>query len=861
MFKKIFVFILFVQALSCKEPQQNLPVVIELKNNWTLVRESDSTTYPAKIPGSVHMDLLENKVIEDPYYRVNEKKLQWIDKEDWSYVSEFEIHKDILSRENVELDFKGLDTYADVYLNDSLILKADNMFREWKVDSKNYLKEGKNKIRILFHSPIKIGLEKLAQNGYPLPASNDQSENGELGDKRVSPFTRKAPYHYGWDWGPRFVTSGIWRPVYIRAWDKVKIENIQIVQDKVSKEQAEITAVVNLISKSDENAGISIIDKSSGKELVSDKQEIKAGENSLKLHFKIENPELWWTNGLGNQHLYEFETKVFLNGAEVDNKTEKVGLRSLRLVEKPDNYGKSMYFELNGVPVFMKGANHIPNDVFLSRVTPNVYEHEVKTAAVSNMNMLRVWGGGIYEDDEFYNLCDKYGILVWQDFMFACSMYPGNDNFIESIKQEAKDNIIRLRNHPSLALWCGNNEIDAAWSEYNNGGWGWKQLYNQEQHKTIWENYEKIFLKALPEMLSKYDTTRVYRHSSPIAGPREHASYTNSSGDMHYWGVWHGLEPFSEFRVKRARFMSEYGFQSFPEFNTVKKYALPEDFNIGSEVMTSHQRSGIGNLRIKEYMSWDYKTPKDFEHFLYVGQVLQAEGIKWAIEAHRRDMPYCMGTLYWQINDCWPVASWSSMDYYGNWKALQFYAKKAFEPVLVSPDLRGDTLNVYIVSDKLESIPAKLHILAAGLNGKKVFEKLIDVHVEANTSKIYLTLLRNELLNGADPKEIYVEFNLLVEDKTIASNLLHLVPVKDLNLKKANIKSVVEQKNDEVVITLTTDLFAKNVYLNFDGVEGFFSDNYFDILPGKPVQVTFKSKSTTHDLKDKLKIISLVDSY
>ena len=437
---------------------------------------------------------------------------------------------------------------------------------------------------------------------------------------------------------------------------------------------------------------------------------LEKGENDISINYSIKNPKLWWTNGLGDQNLYKIKTALLHGNNEIESNETTIGLRTIKLVQKPDEFGESFYFELNGVPVFMKGANHIPNDIFLNQVTAEIYEREVKTAAESNMNMLRVWGGGIYEDDIFYDLCDQYGILVWQDFMFACSMYPGEKDFLENIKQEAADNIKRLRNHPSIALWCGNNEIDVAWQEYSDGGWGWKQRYNDEQHKEIWNNYESIFHQILPEIVKELDPDRTYWPSSPMAGSKEHSNYTSTSGDMHYWGVWHGKEPFSEFRNKRARFMSEYGFQSFPELSTVKKYALPEDYDIESEVMAAHQRSGIGNLRIKEYMSWYYKEPKNFENFLYVGQLLQAEGIKYAIEAHRMDMPYNMGTLYWQMNDCWPVASWSGMDYYGNWKALQYFVKKAFNDILIIPSLSTDSLSIHIVSDRLNNLNAQLKI-------------------------------------------------------------------------------------------------------------------------------------------------------
>lgn len=857
--KTIIYLILFIGIVACNKQDTQNNIMIELNKNWKLIQETTGNEYDAVVPGCVHTDLLNNNVIEDPFFRTNEKKQQWIDKEDWSYSSEFEVDEEVLAYESVELNFKGLDTYADVYLNDSLILKADNMFREWLVECKNLLKPGKNKLRIYFHSPINIGLEKLQEHGYALPASNDQSENGELEDKKVSIFTRKAPYHYGWDWGPRFVTSGIWRPVYLKVWNKAKINNIQIVQNELDEKEAKITENISMNSSTNQEVTIQI--NNAGKVLYSEKAELKTGENNLSINYVIENPKLWWTKGLGDQHLYNISTSILVENQIIETKETTIGLRTIKLVQKPDEFGKSFYFKLNGVPVFMKGANHIPNDIFLNRVTPEIYEREIKTAAESNMNMLRVWGGGIYEDDVFYDLCDKYGILVWQDFMFACSMYPGNEEFVANIKQEAKDNVIRLRNHPSIALWCGNNEIDVAWSEYADGGWGWKQQYNDEQHKEIWTAYEKIFHEILPNAVNEYDPGKAYWPSSPMAGPKQSASYTSTSGDMHYWGVWHGKEPFSAFVEKRARFMSEYGFQSFPELSTVKKYALPEDFDIESEVMAAHQRSGIGNLRIKEYMSWYYKTPKDFENFLYVGQVLQAEGIKMGIEAHRRDMRYNMGTLYWQINDCWPVASWSSMDYYGKWKALQYFVKKAFEDVLISPFLAGDSVAIFIVSDKLENTKAKIKLELLDFEGNSVLGQTSDIEVIANSSNIYTSLPKKLLDLKMTNKNYVLLVSLYDSDNLLTSSVLYFDEIKDLALPNAKIEHKITKTETGFTIELSTDKLAKNVYLTADAEDGFFSDNYFDLLPGRPVRISYTTKNTSADLEKVLKITSLVDSY
>jgi beta-mannosidase len=822
---------------------------MDITSGWQFKQADSGEWLPATVPGTVHTDLLANKKIEDPFYRTNEKDLQWIDKKDWVYQNNIKIDSATLQKDNVEIIFKGLDTYADVYVNDSLVLKSDNMFREWTADCKKFLKKGDNMIKIYFHSPINIGLKDLEKLGYALPATNDQSENGGLGDKKVSIFTRKAGYHYGWDWGPRFVTSGIWRPVFLQAWNNAKINNIQIVQESVTAQTAKLKAVFEIQSTATGSAELEITCSNDPALKATGKVSLKPGECKGEVDLIINNPKLWWTNGLGEAFLYDLNGSLKIDDIVIDSKQVNVGVRTVKIIQKPDSLGKSFYVELNGKPVFMKGANYIPNDNFLPRVTPAEYEKVVKSAYDTKMNMLRVWGGGIYENDVFYDLCDKYGILLWQDFMFACSMYPGNDSFLENIRLEAIDNVKRLRNHPSIALWCGNNEIDAAWQEFNeNGGWGWKKLYNPEQRKAIYHTYDTIFHKILPQVIKENDPEKFYWPSSPLAGWLKHSDFAAHSGDIHYWDVWWGQKPFEEYETHIGRFMSEYGFQSFPEFNTVKTYTVPADYDIFSDVMKAHQRSSIGNGTIKNYMQRDYKVPNDFKKFLYVGQILQAEGIKLAIEAHRRAKPYCMGTLFWQINDCWPVASWSSTDYYRRWKAQQYYSKKAFSDVLVSPDLDSTKVSIFIVNDLFEKKDANLILKAIDFSGKVLFEKNIAVSLEPNSSKEFFNGDVSSIVPASALKNSLLYTEVKEGDKILSSNILYFLPPKDLTLPKASVTNDIKEENGAYVLKLSTPKLVKNLYLSLENGDGFFSDNYFDILPGQTVTITF-TPSTKMDLK------------
>ncbi|MCY1721728.1 glycoside hydrolase family 2 protein [Prolixibacteraceae bacterium Z1-6] len=852
------VFLLFTVACKQTPKDPNLMIEKELSSNWTFNQVGKNEWLPATVPGTVHTDLIDNKKIEDPFYRLNEHNLQWIDKVDWEYKTTFIVDEPTLDRDRVELDFKGLDTCADVMVNDKKVASTDNMFREYQMDVKEYLKEGQNELHIVFRSPVIEGIKKYDAQGYVIPASdNDQAENGEVeGGKRVSIYTRKAGYHFGWDWGPRLVTSGVWRPVFLKAWDKAKIENLQIVQNEVAEDKATFTAIFEVDAAKNEKATISI--DNDGKQLAAAVVNLTKGVGKYSVDFEIENPELWWTVGLGEPHLYNISGVLAIAGRKMTENT-RIGIRTLKLVREKDEHGTSFYFELNGHPVFMKGANYIPNDVFLPRVTDENYKTVVETAKNSNNNMLRIWGGGIYENDIFYDLCDENGILVWQDFMFACAMFPGDEAFLENVKQEAIDNVKRLRNHPSIAMWCGNNEILAAWN-----GWGWRkteEAKSKENADKIWEAYVDIFHKTLPDVVEQYDPQRSYWGSSPSSGPGVDADLVN--GDEHYWGVWWGKEPFETYATHLARFMSEYGFQSFPEIESVRKYATPEDYDIFSDVMKSHQRSSIGNGTIEYYMLKEYKKPKDFESFLYVNHVLQAEGIKFGVEGHRRAMPYCMGSLYWQINDCWPVASWSSTDYYQKWKALQYYVKKGFEQVLVSPYEEGIKLKVGIVNDRLEPINAEMRLRLVDFNGKVIWEEAHLVDIPANSSDDYYDVNKNEFRfkYRKNIKDMVFTAELVENGKVLSKNYYYFLPYKNLNVPKPIVEHSISKIDDGYNITVSTNKLAKNVYLQIAVEDGFFSDNYFDLLPNEKVTIHLKTDISEEKLNEVLTIRTLNDAF
>ena len=852
-FSLLFIFLLY----NCSNENNDS---IEISENWTFKNNIDSVWLEASVPGDVHTDLLKNGLIEDPFYRLNEHDLQWIDKTDWEYKTEFDLSQKDLNSHSLALEFQGIDTYSSIYLNDSLIGTTDNMFIGKTVDIKNFAKLGKNKLYIKLFSPINKGVKLHDSLGYDISSfnGNDLAEIGKVeGNKRVSVFTRKAPYHFGWDWGPRLVTSGIWQPINIKTWNYFNIEDLYIRQISLN-ENASLVAEIELESYLEIDEMISEIYVDNQK-VSTDLIYINKGANKIEIPFTIKDYELWWPNGMGNQNMYDVKVKLQSNNNFVTS-SKRVGLREINLVTSQDSVGNNFYFEVNKKPVFMKGVNYIPQDIFLNRVSDDKYEELLESAVDANMNMIRVWGGGIYENEIFYNLCDEKGLLVWQDFMFACAMYPGDEDFLKSVEQEAKYNVKRLRGHPSIALWCGNNEVRSAWKN-----WGWEKdvMENQspEIASVISKAYDDVFHKILPEVVNNLDTSTAYWPSSPgstFSGGTE--SYT--SGDAHYWGVWWGKEDFESYNQKVPRFMSEFGFQSFPEFSSVDKYTNESDYSIYSEVMKSHQRSSIGNSTIEDYMLRHYNKPKSFKGYLYVSQILQAYGMSIGMESHRRNKGYSMGSLYWQLNDCWPVASWSSIDYFGKWKALHYSTKKAFQPVLINFLKTDSEIELHIISDLLESKEVDLNLKVLSFSGEVLYELNKSYLLQQNSTMKAESLSIDWLNKNFDPNSSLLVASLFSEEIEISNNNYYLSEFKDIKLTKPLIEYEIDELINTFEVSLKSKNLVKNVFVDIASSQN-FSDNYFDMIPGKEYKISINKEEslTLDDIKRKINFLSLFDTY
>lgn len=860
-------------AAGCQRTRPAVEVRL-LHDGWTLVGVDTFTTpIPATVPGTVHTDLLGAGLIPDPYWRDEADRLGWIAEKEWIYRTALPMDSAFLAHERVELRFKGLDTFARVRLNGREILRADNMFREWSVEVARLLRVGANELEVRFESPLRVGRALREAYPHPLPMDHD------AGSPPTRAFVRKAAYQYGWDWGPRLVTSGIWREVELVAWSGVRLTDFHTATASLAPDRARLAAFVEVevtpqaVERFGEGGRLSVtVEVASPQRAfprVRQSAQVEAGVHTFVLPVEIRRPRLWWPNGLGEPHLYTIQAEV-RGGGFSDRRTTRAGVRTVELVVDPDSVGESFHFRVNGVPVFAKGANVVPLDHFVPRVTEDDYRRLFRDVVEAHMNMLRVWGGGVYPPDVFYDLADRHGILIWQDFMFANAMVPGDSAFLASVRAEAADQIRRLRGHPSLALWCGNNEIDEGWRR-----WGWARGYASPADSAAVERaYAAVFYGILPDAVSRHDPSRAYWPSSPMLGWGDPESLKR--GDSHYWGVWHGGEPFEVFRDKLPRFASEYGFQGFPAVETLWAFTLPEDRSLDHPVLRAHQKHPRGFEIIREYMARDYPVPAGLEEFAYVSQLLQARGMRVAFEAHRRARPRTMGTLYWQLNDTWPVVSWSSRDWFGRWKALHYAAKEAFAPLLVSLVEQDGRLEAWGVWEGRDPWKGELRLVLEDFAGVRLWEVTFPVDLPAGGSLRLWQGETRQALGAADRNRVVLQAVLRPSGTEAsprargsrdasppsAANLLYFVPPKELALQAPRIGIRAEPGSSpaSVVLTLESDVLAKDVALSLDGdPDARFGENFFDLLPGQPKTLTVETRWTPEEVSGRLRIRTLAE--
>ncbi|MEW6061066.1 MAG: glycoside hydrolase family 2 protein [Bacteroidota bacterium] len=782
---------------------------------------------PARVPGTIHTDLIAQHIIPDPYYRMNEHTVQWIDSVQWLYRRTFEIDDTMLKEQSIVLVAEGLDTYASVAINGEHIGVAENMFIPHRFNIKRHLKAGTNVLEILFDSPVECS-KKLQKKHGALEVA--------LESHRV--YVRKAQYSFSWDWGPKLTTSGIWRPIYIELSSGPSLRNPYIKTTELNKKSAtmEVSVEIKNLTKP-----LQLKTTIEG-EYFSETILKKATSSSVRFKVTIAHPNIWWPNGYGTQPLYSATFSLLDGHNVVSETTTTFGIRTVELVQEKDKEGKSFIIVVNGVKIFCKGADWIPSDNFIPRISDSTYERLLTMARDAHMNMVRVWGGGIYEQDIFYNLCDRLGLLVWQDFMFACGEYPQTLWFLKLVRDEAETVVQRLRNHPSLALWCGNNECE------------WLFCTEHPDKTPDDMNGAVIFSKILPEIVKKFDGSRPYWRSSPFG-----SGFPNdeSNGNHHQWHVWSFWKDYTEYEKNTARFVTEFGFQAPATVPTWHECTLPEDRYPQHEVIEHHNKQVEGQERLFRFQAAHYVVGKNFDEFVYRGQLVQANALKTAVEHWRRRKFNTAGTLFWQLNDCWPVSSWSVIDSGLRPKAAYFYAKRFFNDVLVSMKRHGDVVEVWGTNDTLTAIRATLTTAIISFDGQKHFEATTVVSLKANSSaKIHAIQLRNE--DWEDKYHRYILTQLLVDGVIVSENRFFLVEPKHLHLPVPRITHSLHPKNEtEYIVNLQTDVFAKDVYLRFNGREAYFSDNFFDMDAGCSRSVHCVLYEPPQELEENVEIVSL----
>lgn len=821
------------------------PVRKILNAKWEFSQLDKNKWFPAEVPGTVHTDLFRNGEIPDPYYGTNEKGLQWIGEVDWEYKTNLELPPQTLEYQKLALRFDGLDTYAEVYLNGELLINADNMFRSWEVECRSKLKAGKNELRIVFRSPIDRAKAAAASRTFPLPA--------DLGSEadRAWLYVRKPMYHFGWEWGPRFVTMGIWRPVSVIAWNETRITDFHTQTASISENEARLKARVEVRSETAGPAILALI--LDGDTILRNPVNLQAGRNVLEQPFNIAKPQLWWPAGAGKPYLYQVGAALMREDKSlVDAREVRTGVRTIELVREADSLGEGFFFRINGRAIFIKGANYIPPDNFIPRGRA---KRKKLFAAIehAHMNMVRVWGGGIYEDDEFYRMCDEKGIMVWQDFMFSGGMYPGDTAFRSNVRAEVRDNIIRLRQHPSLALWCGNNAIESAWQQQ-----AWPRAYNISTADSIalWKDYHGLFKEMIPAQVSELDPGRAYISSSaPARNDRFAVGNPADRADLHEDGL------FSAFKDHTPRFMSEFGFQSYPEIRTL----VPVTSGGGPdrESIDDRQTSKVDSRLVDTYMKRLYPEYKDYESFLVLSQLLQAEGMKVAIENMRIDQPNCMGSMYWQLNDCWPGPSSSTVDYEGRWKALQFWMQHLYAPImlLAEQNEKGD-LRVRATSDESRTRFGTIALRLKSFDGDILWTQEQTVEIIPDSVKVYLEVPRSIFPDRFDRSTTVLEVILHARGKILASNLLYFAPPKDMDLPDPEFSYRVSlAEGGGFAVEVRADHHLKNVEFALEGVEAEFSDNYFDLPPGgiREIIITAPSIKTEKEMMQKLRVRQMLD--
>ena len=802
-----------------------------------------------QIPGTVLSGLLAAGKIKDPFYRTNEDATRALFWKDYVFTRTFDVDEELLAQQHIVLVCEGLDTLAEISINGTFLAKTDNMHRTWKFQAKKLLHPGKNEIQIVFRSVLRF------IEDYPYEA-HKKINYIPCGSMKGNQLLRKAHSMFGWDWGPQTIDAGIFRDIYLQGYSHARIEDIRIHQQHAKNVSVQ-TSITLSESVPGQKLCVELSEDGADKPLQTKLCKTNA-DGVAAVDFVIETPKLWWPNDYGDQPLYIVRTTLLdEDGTSLESITRRIGLRTLTISQEKDEWGNEFAFCVNGVKIFTRGGNYIPDDCLYTRITEKKLDYILESCRRAHFNCVRVWGGGYYPSDAFYDLCDEKGLIVWQDLMYACNVYDVTDAFAENCRQETYDNVRRLRHHASLGLWCGNNEIESAWDHWGDF---------QKETPYLRADYIRLFEEVLPKAVQEADGETFYWHSSPSSGGCFDNPDDANRGDTHYWDVWHGQKPFTDYRKYFFRFCSEFGFQSFPCAKTVNSFTLEDDRNIFSRVMESHQKNDAANGKMLYYLSENLRYPKDLTHLLYASQVLQGMAIKYGVDHWRRNRGRCMGTLYWQINDDWPAPSWSSIDYFGRWKALHYMAQKFYAPHAVSMTLEDHRCHVYFSNESFETTEYSLTLSIRDLSGN-----VLETYETKGNSPAFSAIETAvvDICSWEDQKDdVFLEAVIHTKDQKVLKDVETLVPYKYLNLKNPVISTEAKETNNAFILHISSDCFAPFVALDFDDADVIFSDNFFH-LTDKTVQDIIVKKEdilqghfeNAEDFRKRLQILSLGTSY
>ncbi|MHC5149484.1 beta-mannosidase [Stenotrophomonas rhizophila] len=819
---------------------------------------------PAQVPGAVHTDLLARGQIPDPYVGAPEAGLQWIGLADWEYRARFDVDATTLARAHAELAFEGLDTFATVTLNGQPLLQADNSHRTWRARVEGRLRPRGNELRVVLRSPIRTLLPGVQAMPHKIAGNYPSPYGDEPKDAMVGNFVRKPGYHFGWDWGPRYVTAGIWRPVTLESWDAQRLTALVVQTRSLDAAKAELEIAVEVESAVVGSASVQIevLDPDGTRVARIDRRTmLKAGDNRVAVPVALQEPRRWWPAGQGEQARYTVRATLAPETAEATHIEQRTGLRTVELRREVDrNGGQGFAFVINGVPIFAKGANVIPFDMFPARVDAARIRRELTAARDANMNMLRNWGGGYYEDDVFFDIADELGLLVWQDFMFGGGMQPGYDPaFRANVVGEARDNVRRLRHHPSVVLWCGNNEEETAWKDWGHG----RDLTAADPAfaAKVWQGYVELFGNDLRQVVAEEGLGVPYWSSSPSNDLDEKAN-DSTRGDKHYWQVWgNPALPVTAYLRETPRFMSEYGLQAWPVLRTLDGIIPAAEQQVDSPTVRAHQKfmAGEGNQRLLKYIEEEYGTPRDFPTFVYMSQVMQADGIQLAALHHRASRPYTMGSLYWQLNDVWPGASWSSIDYAGRWKALHFHAKRFFADHAVAALRDEGVTRVSLLNDRQQGLQATWRLRVLDLDGTLRSEQRHTVAVPPLSALEVGQFADAVLLKGADPSRTVAVVELFDGATLLSQQVVYFVPAKALALSPVKIDSALRADGDGYLLTLRSPTLVRALWIAFDGLDAALENNALDLVPGETVTIRLTSAADLAAVRSALRLHSLAD--